>query len=121
MSPTHQTTEGSSARDSPLVWGDLEESVAGRQQALDSADIEITFPVGKNAALVSYPRARDATCDSTDEVVGHINMRTLQLSMGQVFHCDDDFLLQRRSGEIARGSEYFAYVADARRRGIIRP
>jgi hypothetical protein len=107
--------------DSPLVWGDLEELVAGRRQALDEHDLEITFPVGRNAALVSYPEARDATCDATDDVVAGINMRTLQLSDGLVFHAHDDFLLRRRAGDVRPACEYFNYVADARRRGIINP
>jgi Protein of unknown function (DUF4238) len=107
--------------DSPLVWGDLDEIELERQPPLTDYDIEITFPVSRNAALVSHPGARDATCQATDEVVAHVNRRTLQLSMGLIFHAEKDFQLRRGSGEIRRGSEYYAYVADARRRGILRP
>lgn len=107
--------------DSPLVWGDLQEIVAGRQQGLDQHDLEITFPVSRTAALVSYPEARDATCDATDDLVAHVNMRTLQLSSGLVFHAHDEFLLRRSAGDVRPASEYFNYVADARRRGIINP
>ncbi len=106
---------------SPLVWGDLERAVRGHQDNLEDPYVEVTFPVGKDAALISYPNGREATCSTTDEIVAHVNMRTLQMSNGLVFHCDDDFLLRRRSGEISHGSDYFAYVADARRRGIIQP
>ncbi len=115
------TNGGFITSDSPLVWGDLEESVAGRQQSLNDHSIEITFPVGRNAALVSYPEARDATCHATDDLVAHVNMRTLQLTSGLVFHAHDDFLLRRRAGDIRAGSEYFSYVADARGRGIQKP
>jgi hypothetical protein len=107
--------------DSPLVWGDLQEMVGGRQQGLDQHDLEITFPVSRSAALVSYPEARDATCDATDDLVAHVNMRTLQLSTGFVFHAHDEFLLRRSAGDVRPASEYFNYVADARRRGIINP
>jgi hypothetical protein len=114
--------------DSPLVWGDLEEIVeeivAGRQQSLADHNIEVTFPVSRNAALISYPDAHDANCTATDEIVAHVNMRTLQLSMGLVFHAHEDFLLRRQSGDIRQGSEYFAYVAYVRRarsQGILRP
>jgi hypothetical protein len=107
--------------DSPLVWGNLDEAIAGRQQSLESVDIEVTFPVSRNAALVSYRGAREGTLQTTDDVAAHVNMRTLQLSTGLVFHCDDDFLLRRRGGVIGHGVEYFAYVADARARGIVNP
>jgi hypothetical protein len=107
--------------DSPLVWGNLDEAVGGRRQSVADHDIEITFPVSRKVALVSHPGAREARCSTTDEVVAHVNMRTLQLSAGMVFHAYDDFLLRRRAGDMRRGSEYFAYVADARRRGIIQP
>jgi Protein of unknown function (DUF4238) len=107
--------------DSPLVWGDLEETIAGRQQSLADHNIEITFPVSRNAALISYPDARDANCTATDEVVAHVNMRTLQLSMGLIFHAHEDFLLLRKNGDVRQGSEYFRYVSEARRRGILRP
>jgi ketosteroid isomerase-like protein len=107
--------------ESPLVWGDLEEIAAGRQQSLADHNIEITFPVSRNAALVSYPDAHDANCTATDEIVAHVNMRTLQLTMGLVFHARDDFLVRRRGGDIRQGSEYFAYVSRARKQGILRP
>lgn len=115
------TNGGFISSDSPLAWGDLAEIAAGRQQRIENYDIEITFPVGRNAALASYPDARDAICEGTDEIVAHINMRTLQLSPGLVFHCDEDFLLRRSSGQIAQSSDYFSYVSEARRRGFLRP
>jgi hypothetical protein len=107
--------------DSPLVWGDLHEIVDGHDPSLREQDLEITFPVSKDVALVSYPEARDSNVTATEESVGRINIRTLQMSMGLVIHAHDDFLLQRRTGEIATGSAYFEYQADARRRGIINP
>jgi restriction endonuclease S subunit len=79
------------------------------------------FPVGRNAALVSHPHAGASTCNASDEIVAHVNMRTLQMSTGLVFHATEDFLLRRVSGEIAKGSDYFAYVQDARRRGVASP
>lgn len=106
--------------ESPLVWGDLDEIMLGRRQPLTDYDIEITFPVGRDAALVSLPGARDGTCRTTDEVVAHVNQRTMLMTTGLIFHAGKDFLLMRESGEICSGSEHFAYVADARRRGIAR-
>lgn len=117
----YTTNGGFLCSDEPLVWGDLEELVAGRRQSLSDHDIEITFPVSRNAALVSTPFARDSTCQASDEVVAHVNMRTLQLMSGLVFHCSDDFLLRRSSGAIGCASEYFAYIHKARARGILRP
>lgn len=107
--------------DSPLVWGDLDEMVVGRQQSLSSHDLEITFPVGRKAALISYPDARDCTVQATDEIVARINARTLHLSAGLIFHAHDDFLLRRQAGDMRYGSEYIAYQQDARRRGILNP
>ena len=106
---------------SPLVWGNLEDVIVGRQQSLSDHNIEITFPVSKDAALVSYPDAHDGNCTATDDIVAHVNMRTLQLSMGLVFHAYEDFLLRRVAGDIRQGSEYFSYVSEARKRGILRP
>lgn len=54
--------------DSPLVWGDLDEWFAGHNASLDEADLEITFPVSKDVALVSYPSARDGNLDTTDDI-----------------------------------------------------
>ena len=119
---TDSTTNGGYiCSDSPLVWGDLEEAVAGRRQSLVDMKVEITFPVSRNAALVSHPSARDAACEATDRIVAHVNMRTLQLSTGLVFHAHDDFLLRRLAGDIRHGSEYFMYISEARKRGILRP
>jgi hypothetical protein len=53
--------------DSPLVWGDLDEWVAGHDASLDEADLEITFPVSKDVALVSHPSACDGNLDATDD------------------------------------------------------
>lgn len=107
--------------DNPLVWGDLDRMVGGFGSSLYDADLEITFPVSKNVALVSYPAARDSTCISTDEGVAHINARTLHVSSGLIFHSAKDFLLRRGTGEVGRGSEFIKYVQEARRRGILRP
>jgi len=108
--------------DSPLVWGNLSRLVEGdTTQSLMDDDVEITLPVTRNVALVSYPGARDGNLTATDEIVGHINMRTLQVSTGLIFHCHSDFLLKRESGDMRHGSEYFAYVREARARGVARP
>ena len=71
--------------DSPLVWGALDRITSGdAEQSLMDADVEITFPVTRNVALVSYPGARNGNLTAVDEIVGHINMRTLPLSTGLI-------------------------------------
>lgn len=107
--------------DSPLVWGDLDEWIAGHNASLDEANLEITFPVSKDVALVGYPSARDGNVDTTDDIVAHVNTRTLYGSMGLVMHAFDEFLLMRRNGEVRSSNDYFAYQDDARRRGVIKP
>jgi hypothetical protein len=108
--------------DSPLVWGALDRITSGdAEQSLMDADVEITFPVTRNVALVSYPGARNGNLTAVDEIVGHINMRTLQLSTGLIFHTDGDFLLKRLSGDLKHGSEYLAYLREARARGVAQP
>jgi hypothetical protein len=84
---------------SPLVWGSLDDIEADVSKAsLDDPSVEITFPLSNAHALVSYPGARHSNCTATDSTVAHINMRTLQLSMGLVFHPGPNFLLRRKSG-----------------------
>jgi hypothetical protein len=108
--------------DSPLVWGSLDQIQDDYLSAsLKDPNLEITFPVNKAQALISYRGARRGNCTATDTVVGHVNMRTLQLSMGLVFHASPNFFLRRRNGQIAQGTDYFAYVEQARRRGVVRP
>lgn len=107
--------------DSPLVWGDLDEWVEGRSASLNDLGIEITFPVSKEVALVSHPKAGAGNVAARDEEVAHINSRTLHASMGLVMYGHDEFLLRRRDGGVRSSSDYFAYQDDARRRGIIRP
>jgi uncharacterized protein DUF4238 len=107
--------------DSPLVWGDLDEWIAGHDASLDDPNVEITFPVSKDVALVSYPSARDGNLDATDDIVAHINTRTLHGSMGLVMHAHDEFLLMRKDGGVHSSDDYFAYQDDARRRGILKP
>ena len=108
--------------DSPLVWGDLEMAMAGHQQSVTDASVEITFPGSRNVALVSYTGARDSTCTATDDIVAHVNARTVRLSTGLMFHAYDDFMLHRGDQRaMRRGSEFFDYVAYARRRGLLEP
>lgn len=107
--------------DSPLVWGDLDESIAGHNASLDAPDVEITFPVSKDVALVGYPSARDANVHTTDDIVAHVNTRTLHKSMGLVMHAFDEFLLMGANRDVRSSNDYFAYQEDARRRGIIDP
>lgn len=107
--------------DSPLVWGDLDARIAGHDFSLNEADLEITFPVSKDAALVSYPKARHANLEATEEMVAHVNSRTLFGSMGLVMHGYEDFLLERGKHEVRSSRDYFAYQDDARRRGILKP
>jgi hypothetical protein len=106
---------------SPLAWGDLETRIDGHTEDIRDPYTEVTFPVSRKVALVSYPMAREGRIPATDGIVARINARTLHLSGGMIFYAHDDFLLRRESGEIRNGSEYFAYDADARRRGIINP
>ena len=116
------TNGGFICSDSPLVWGSLDDISDGELLAsLDDLDSEVTFPVAKNLALVSYADAGRCNSTATDNIVAHVNMRTLQLSMGLVFHSATEFLLRRRSGEIRPASEYFNYVDRARRDGLVRP
>ncbi|MBW3660664.1 MAG: hypothetical protein KY397_03415 [Gemmatimonadetes bacterium] len=91
------------------------------EKFLADHDLEITFPVGRNAALISYPESRDSTVEATEQIIAHVNSRTLHLSTGLVFHAHDDFLLRRKTGDIRQGSEYIAYQQEARRRGILKP
>jgi hypothetical protein len=106
----------------PLAWGDLDEIMSGRigTGSIGDPEIEVTFPVSRKVALIGYPGAREARCITTDQIVAHVNARTLHLSGGVIFHAHNDFLLERGS-EIRKGSEFFAYEADRRRRGILEP
>jgi hypothetical protein len=115
-------TGGFITSDSPFVWGSLEDIRNGRLTApLNAPNLELTFPVSKALALVGRPGARKASLHATREIVGHINMRTLQLSTGLVFHTKAEFSLRRQNGELRQSSEYFAYVKRARQDGMIRP
>jgi hypothetical protein len=117
-----QKTGGFICSDSPLVWGSLDEIIDGRlNTSLEEKGIEVTFPVSKDLALVSWSGARRSNGIAPRELVGHINMRTLQLGMGLVFYSGADFLLRPRKGQLRKGSEYFAFVEQARRDGMLRP
>jgi ketosteroid isomerase-like protein len=83
--------------------------------------VEITFPVSKDAALVAYPGARASNSVATDEIVAHVNARTVHMTDGVIMHAHDDFLIHRSKGEIRKGSEYFHYIRESKRRGILRP
>ena len=116
------TNGGFICSNSPVAWGSLDQIQDGNLNAsLNDPDAEITFPVNKACALVSYPGARKGNLTATDDVVAHVNIRTLQLSVGLVFHPEPDFLLRRASGQIASGSSYFRYVDQARWNGVERP
>jgi hypothetical protein len=107
--------------DSPLAWGLLPEADVTYMNAnLSDPDAEVTFPLCKSAALVSYRGARKANCQATDRVVGHINSRTLLLSMGTIFFAHDEFLLEQRD-RLSSSTDYFEYIPKARERDIIRP
>ena len=116
-----QSNGGFICSDSPLVWGDLDERLAGHDASLDEADLEITFPVSKDVALVSYPSARDGNLETTEDIVAHVNTRTLHGSMGLVMHAFEEFLLMRSNDDVRSSHDYFAYQDDARRRGILKP
>ena len=114
-------TGGFITSDSPLVWWDVPDRDVSQIEA-DLADprTEVTFPISKSAALVSYAGARGANCTATREVVAHVNSRTLFLSSGVTFFANKEFLLERKTG-IGRSSDYYQYIRKARQRGIIRP
>lgn len=116
-----ESNGGFVASDGPLVWGDLDERMAGSTAALDDPEVEITFPVSKDAALVAYPGARGSNSLATDEIVAHVNSRTVHMTDGIIMHAHDDFLIHRVNGEMRKGSEYFQYIRESRRRGILRP
>lgn len=103
--------------DSPLVWGQPSDPRA----SLDDPDIEVTFPVSKSLALVSYPTARRATLTATPHVVAHVNTRTHLASAGLLFGAVDDFMLLRAGSLIDLSSKYFAYVRAARQAGVEQP
>lgn len=107
--------------DSPLVWGDLDEWMNGRQASLTDPGIEITFPVSKDVALISHRGAEPGNATARDEEVAHINSRTLHASMGLVMYGYDEFLLRRRNGDVHSSNDYFSHQEDSRRRGILRP
>ncbi len=121
-------TGGFICSDNPLVWGSLDSGKARENdetirppQQLSDYDVEVSFPVSKSVALVSYPSAREARCQATDDVVAHINARTLHLCGKRIFYGYDDFLTHRTGNALSKGSAYFAYIADARRRGVLNP
>jgi hypothetical protein len=91
--------------DSPLVWGDMRDETA----SLRETDLEVTFPVCKALALVSHPEAGRKRCEATEEVVAHINARTLFYSTHQAYQSADNFLLMR-GGFVDLGSKYFEHV-----------
>jgi hypothetical protein len=107
--------------DAPVTWGDLSLAAEGSRPSLDDPGVEITFPVSKDAVLVSYAGARASNCDATDEIVAHINARTVHMTDGVIMHAHDDFLLRSLDGEVRPGSQYFEYIRGCRRRGIFRP
>ena len=113
--------------DNPLVWGDLRRAgardrnarqILRRPESLSDVGIEVTFPVSNRVALVGYPAAREARFQATDRIIAHVNARTLHFSGKLIMHGYDDFLTEQGGGVIRNGSEYFAHVADARRRGV---
>ena len=107
--------------DAPLVWGDLERAAKGRRGRLDDPGVEITFPISKDAALVAYRVAFEGNSEATDEIVAHVNARTVHMSgEAEIMHAHDDFMLMTLNGEIRKGSEYFDYVRESKRRGIVR-
>lgn len=107
--------------DAPVTWGDLALAAEGSRPGLDEPDVEITFPISKDAALVSYSGARASNCEATAEIVGHINARTVHMTDGIIMHAYDDFLLRSLDGDIRQGSDYFHYIRECKRRGILRP
>lgn len=114
-----EETGGFVTSDAPVTWGDLDRASTGLDRGdLSDPSVEVTFPISKDAALVSHTGAGEANCVATPEIVAHVNSRTVHMTDGIVIHAGDDFLLRRRSGEIRHGSEYFTYVRDCNRRGI---
>lgn len=106
--------------DAPLTWGDLGERLGGRLRSLSDPDVEVTFPLSKNVALVSYPGAYNGNREATDEVVARVNARTLFMSTGLIFHAFEHFVLERGRGTIRTSEDFFARV-DAGQRGFVLP
>lgn len=89
-----------------------------RSRSLLDKNVEVTFPVSSRVALVGYPGARESRCGATDETVAHVNSRTLHLSGKLIMYGYSEFLTIRGDRTIWNGTDYFKYVADARRRGL---
>lgn len=115
---TDSTTNGGFiTSDSPVALGQLE-ALSGRDYVFRNPFEEITFPVSRNAALVSYPGARDSSCEATDAIVAHVNTRTMYYSDRLIFHAQDDFILEDPEKNIRKGSEGMKLIAEAKRRGF---
>lgn len=119
------TNGGFVTSDNPLVWGNLDGTIArrrsgllSRSESLSDGGVEVTFPVSSRAALVGYSGAREARFEATDGIVAHVNARTLHFSGSLIMYGYEDFLTVQGRSVIRNGSEYFTYVADARRRGL---
>lgn len=108
--------------DHPLAWGHLEAVLAGEVASLADPTCEITFPVNRRAALVSYPKAPRATMKATVEIVARLNSRTLLMSEGNAICADDGFrIMQPDGGPIWRGNELFANVERRSANGLFLP
>jgi hypothetical protein len=106
--------------DSALVWGMLDDPAA----SLNDQELEVTFPVGRAIALVNWRGAKGRRREATDEVVAHVNTRTVFNSTGQVFHALDNFMIMHgRPGNsyVDLASKYFEHVERGRRAGIALP
>lgn len=115
---TDSTTNGGFiTSDSPVAFGQLE-ALSGSHYVFRNPFEEITFPVSRNAALVSYPGARDGSCEATDAIVAHVNTRTMYHSDRLIFHSRDDFLVEDPARRIRQGSEAMKLIAEAKRRGF---
>jgi hypothetical protein len=118
---THSTDQGGFiCSDAPLTWGDPRERLKGRLAPLTDPNVEVSFPLSRSVALVSYPGAYNGNKATTDQIIAHVNTRPLFLSTGLIFHASDSFLLEQEHGQIRTSDELFAHV-DAGDIGLLLP
>ena len=108
--------------DSPLCWGALPR-VGDRWLAdnINDPNVEVTFPISKAMAMVSYPEARSANHIATREIIAHINARTVFMSTGSLYFSHDHFWIEQSGGRVETSHDYFTYVKFSRLQGIEQP
>ncbi|MDP9224637.1 MAG: DUF4238 domain-containing protein [Actinomycetota bacterium] len=107
--------------DSPLQWGARDPWDRENAHArIDDVTQPITFPLTKDLALITRDDGRPGTYLAVPHVVAWVNARTHLGSLGVIYSSSEDFLLLRADG-LGHGLDYFAYVEEMRRRGVVNP